>query len=369
MLAWGLQRVRTGDVCWPEACSECGRQRGQAGAVWSGQLSPPSGAPSLAARAGAACPAASMNALPPPMRCTPFLYSSFASCIAAQVHFSVVDLELHARYTPNSGESVFDRDQAVAKRTQVRGRAALEGRACSCQLCARKSHVRWCAGSCGRRVHAAGAAVLLRGRAPTPCPAPSSSTRAHVGTCPHRSCRPSRRTVSCARSATSLRAGGSCARIAVVQQHAAVICARREADASALSVCRQLHCCHRALPYHAPGTLRATSATSGRRCSRPTRSRRLRRWAWTTRRPCKRRASSSGTRCWPSGAAWRLRRSSRCAVAQPGGAPGPRGPIRQRRALTACAGGLMGSEGSNLSASCPPARRRSGEGSPARRRC
>jgi len=38
---------------------------------------------------------------------------------ATQVHFSVVDLELHARYTPGQGESVFERDQKVAQRTQV----------------------------------------------------------------------------------------------------------------------------------------------------------------------------------------------------------------------------------------------------------
>jgi Zn-dependent oligopeptidase len=36
-----------------------------------------------------------------------------------QVHFSVVDLELHARYQPGTGESVFERDQKVALQTQV----------------------------------------------------------------------------------------------------------------------------------------------------------------------------------------------------------------------------------------------------------
>jgi len=36
-----------------------------------------------------------------------------------QVHFSCIDLELHGRYTPGQGESVFDRDAAVAKKTQV----------------------------------------------------------------------------------------------------------------------------------------------------------------------------------------------------------------------------------------------------------
>ena len=36
-----------------------------------------------------------------------------------QVHFACVDLELHARYTPGGGETAFDRDRAVAARTQV----------------------------------------------------------------------------------------------------------------------------------------------------------------------------------------------------------------------------------------------------------
>ncbi|EFN52299.1 hypothetical protein CHLNCDRAFT_139059 [Chlorella variabilis] len=36
-----------------------------------------------------------------------------------QVHFASVDLELHARFKPGQGESVFDRDQAMAKRTMV----------------------------------------------------------------------------------------------------------------------------------------------------------------------------------------------------------------------------------------------------------
>lgn len=36
-----------------------------------------------------------------------------------QVHFACIDLELHARFTPGQGESVFDRDRKVAERTQV----------------------------------------------------------------------------------------------------------------------------------------------------------------------------------------------------------------------------------------------------------
>lgn len=36
-----------------------------------------------------------------------------------QVHFSVIDLDLHSRFTPGSGESVFDRDATVAQKTQV----------------------------------------------------------------------------------------------------------------------------------------------------------------------------------------------------------------------------------------------------------
>ncbi|KAI8465022.1 MAG: hypothetical protein J3K34DRAFT_438374 [Monoraphidium minutum] len=36
-----------------------------------------------------------------------------------QVHFASVDLELHARFTPGQGESVFDRDRKMAEMTQV----------------------------------------------------------------------------------------------------------------------------------------------------------------------------------------------------------------------------------------------------------
>lgn len=36
-----------------------------------------------------------------------------------QVHFSVIDLDLHSRFSPGSGESVFDRDATVAQTTQV----------------------------------------------------------------------------------------------------------------------------------------------------------------------------------------------------------------------------------------------------------
>ena len=35
-----------------------------------------------------------------------------------QLHFSMLDLELHARYTPGASETVFDRDQALAKQTR-----------------------------------------------------------------------------------------------------------------------------------------------------------------------------------------------------------------------------------------------------------
>ena len=41
------------------------------------------------------------------------------ACPLLQVHFASLDLELHSRFTPGHGESVFDRDQAVAKRTTV----------------------------------------------------------------------------------------------------------------------------------------------------------------------------------------------------------------------------------------------------------
>jgi oligopeptidase A len=40
--------------------------------------------------------------------------------LSLQVHFSSIDLELHSRFAPGAGESVFDRDAAVAKKTQVR---------------------------------------------------------------------------------------------------------------------------------------------------------------------------------------------------------------------------------------------------------
>lgn len=36
-----------------------------------------------------------------------------------QIHFASVDLELHARFKPGQGESVFERDQRVAQRTTV----------------------------------------------------------------------------------------------------------------------------------------------------------------------------------------------------------------------------------------------------------
>eukprot|EP00798_Chlamydomonas_sp_ICE-L_P012620 gene12620-15848_t len=41
------------------------------------------------------------------------------SMMMRQVHFSCIDLELHSRYTPGQGESVFDRDQALAAKTQA----------------------------------------------------------------------------------------------------------------------------------------------------------------------------------------------------------------------------------------------------------
>jgi oligopeptidase A len=41
------------------------------------------------------------------------------SMMMRQLHFSLLDLELHARYTPGDGKSVFDVDQALAKKTSV----------------------------------------------------------------------------------------------------------------------------------------------------------------------------------------------------------------------------------------------------------
>lgn len=36
-----------------------------------------------------------------------------------QIHFASVDLELHSRFQPGQSESVFERDQAIAKKTSV----------------------------------------------------------------------------------------------------------------------------------------------------------------------------------------------------------------------------------------------------------
>jgi hypothetical protein len=53
--------------------------------------------------------AISSSQLPPRPSCCPH----------AQIHFSTIDLELHARFTPGGSESVFDMDAKVAARTQV----------------------------------------------------------------------------------------------------------------------------------------------------------------------------------------------------------------------------------------------------------
>lgn len=36
-----------------------------------------------------------------------------------QVHFGLIDLELHARFVPGQGESIYDRERALAKRTMI----------------------------------------------------------------------------------------------------------------------------------------------------------------------------------------------------------------------------------------------------------
>jgi hypothetical protein len=36
-----------------------------------------------------------------------------------QIHFASVDLELHSRFKPGAGESVFDVDRRIAQQTQV----------------------------------------------------------------------------------------------------------------------------------------------------------------------------------------------------------------------------------------------------------
>ncbi len=40
--------------------------------------------------------------------------------VRPQLHFGILDLELHSTYDPSSGETVFQRDAKVAERTQVR---------------------------------------------------------------------------------------------------------------------------------------------------------------------------------------------------------------------------------------------------------
>jgi Zn-dependent oligopeptidase len=48
------------------------------------------------------------------------MHSTLLLLLCSQVHFSSIDLELHSRFAPGAGESVFDRDAAVAQKTQVR---------------------------------------------------------------------------------------------------------------------------------------------------------------------------------------------------------------------------------------------------------
>lgn len=36
-----------------------------------------------------------------------------------QVHFGLIDLELHSSYTPHTGGSIFEHEAKVAQRTQV----------------------------------------------------------------------------------------------------------------------------------------------------------------------------------------------------------------------------------------------------------
>ena len=40
-----------------------------------------------------------------------------------QIHFASVDLELHSRFKPGAGESVFDVDRRIAQQTQVLSRS------------------------------------------------------------------------------------------------------------------------------------------------------------------------------------------------------------------------------------------------------
>lgn len=41
------------------------------------------------------------------------------SMMMRQLHFAMLDLELHARYQPGGQESVFDVDHRIAEQTQV----------------------------------------------------------------------------------------------------------------------------------------------------------------------------------------------------------------------------------------------------------
>jgi oligopeptidase A len=42
-----------------------------------------------------------------------------ASQMLRQLHFALLDLELHARFTPGVGQSVFDCDRVIAAKTMV----------------------------------------------------------------------------------------------------------------------------------------------------------------------------------------------------------------------------------------------------------
>jgi hypothetical protein len=74
------------------------------------------------------------------------------------VHFSVVDLDLHSNFTPGAGETIFDRDLALAAKTQARTACVLRCavlRVC-CVCAALRCAVLCCAALCCAALRCAG---------------------------------------------------------------------------------------------------------------------------------------------------------------------------------------------------------------------
>ena len=47
------------------------------------------------------------------------LWSRAGSLSLRQIHFATVDLDLHSKFNPNGAQTIFERDQEIAKRTAV----------------------------------------------------------------------------------------------------------------------------------------------------------------------------------------------------------------------------------------------------------